>query len=105
VNPRVADAQQPSSPPPYQQLRYDEDYSYLRDPTRRTEFWDIIKYVPFNEKGDWYLSAGGEARERYEYFHNSLWGQDRKIITAIYSNDTCSMPIFILARLYVFSVS
>ncbi len=75
VDPWVAEAQQLPSPPPYQQLRYDEDYSYLRDPTRRTEFWDIIKYVPFNDKGDWYLSTGGEARERYEYFHNSLWGQ------------------------------
>jgi hypothetical protein len=75
VNPGFPEAQQSPSPLPYQQLRYDEDYNYLRDPTRRTEFWDVIKYVPFNEKGDWYLSAGGEARERYEYFHNSLWGQ------------------------------
>jgi hypothetical protein len=37
--------------------------------------WDIIKYIPSNDKGDWYLSTGGEVRERYEYFHNSLWGQ------------------------------
>jgi hypothetical protein len=75
VNPRFADAQQLPSPPPYQQLRYEEDYSYLRDPTRRTDLWDIIKYIPFNDKGDWNLSVGGEVRERYEYFHNSLWGQ------------------------------
>ena len=75
VNPWFADAQQLPSPPPYQQLRYEEDYSYLRDPTRRTDLWDIIKYIPFNDKGDWYLSVGGEVRERYEYFHNSLWGR------------------------------
>jgi len=76
VNPWFADGQQLPSPPPYQQLRYEEDYSYLRDPTRRTDLWDIIKYIPFNDKGDWYLSVGGEVRERYAYFHNSLWGQE-----------------------------
>ena len=75
ANPRSAEAQQSPSPPPYQQLRYEEDYSYLRDPTRRTDLWDTVKYIPINEKGDWYLSTGGEVRERYEYFHNSLWGQ------------------------------
>ena len=73
--PRSAEAQQSPSPPPYQQLRYEEDYSYLRDPTRRTDLWDTVKYVLIREKGDWYLSTGGEVRERYEYFHNSLWGQ------------------------------
>ncbi len=75
IGPCGAEAQQLSSPPPYQQLRYEEDYSYLHDPTRRTEFWDIIKYIPFNDKGDWYLSVGGEVRERYEYFDNFKWGQ------------------------------
>jgi hypothetical protein len=75
LNPWFVEAQQLPSPPPYQQLRYEEDYSYLRDPTRRTDLWDIIKYVPFNNKGDWYLSVGGEVRERYEYFDNFNWGQ------------------------------
>ena len=59
--------------PPYQRLRYDEDYLYLRDPAKRTDFWDPIKYIPLNSEGDWYLSFGGEARERYEFYHNNRW--------------------------------
>src|SRR5438128_1601680 len=34
------------APPAYKLLRYEEDYSYLKDPTRRTDFWDPIKYMP-----------------------------------------------------------
>lgn len=63
----------PPAPPPYQSLRYDEDWSYLKDPTRRVDFWDAWKYIPINERGG-YLSLGGEARERYEGFHNSGFG-------------------------------
>src|SRR5262245_48658824 len=65
----------PAEPPPYQPLRFDEDYRYLRDPARRTDVWDGIKYVPLRRDGEWYLSLGGELRERYEYFHHYLWGQ------------------------------
>ena len=28
------------------------------------------------QTGTWYLSLGGEARERYEYFNHPNWGQD-----------------------------
>jgi hypothetical protein len=58
------------APPTYKLLRYEEDYSYLKDPGRRTDFWDPIKYIPFWGRQDWYLSIGGEVRERYEFFHN-----------------------------------
>src|SRR5947209_13962319 len=57
-------------PPPYKLLRYDEDYSYLKDPSRRSDLWDVIKYIPFAGREDWYLSVGGEARLRYELYHN-----------------------------------
>src|SRR5437762_10071267 len=43
-------------PPPYSVVRWNEDYSYLKDPARRGDFFDPIKYIPLNEKGDWYLS-------------------------------------------------
>jgi hypothetical protein len=58
------------SPPAYKLLRYQEDYSYLKDPSRRTDFWDPIKYIPLCVREDWYLSLGGELRERYEFYHN-----------------------------------
>ncbi len=70
------DAPIPFKPPPYQLNRADEDYRYLADPSLRTDFWDPIKYLPLNESGSWYLSFGGEARERYEYFNHPNWGQD-----------------------------
>src|SRR5260370_18352414 len=67
----------PSCPsgPRYSIVRYDDDLSYLHDPVCRKDFWDPLKYIPLNARGDWYLSFGGEIRERYERFHNPLWGQ------------------------------
>ena len=50
-------------------LRYDEDWSFLKDPANRTEFWDPLKYINLG-KADWYLSLGGETRQRYEIYHN-----------------------------------
>src|SRR5688572_29545091 len=64
------------SPPPYKQLRYDEDWSSLHDPKLRTDALDRIKYIPLNKNDDWYLSIGGEIRERYELLNHPLWGQD-----------------------------
>jgi hypothetical protein len=56
--------------------RADEDYRFLHDPSKRTGIWDPLKYIPLDETGSWYLSLGGEARERYEYFNRSNWGKD-----------------------------
>src|SRR5438105_4172053 len=67
-------------PPPFKQLRYDENYSYLRDPSHPSDYRDAIKFIPLNTSRDWFLTLGGEIRERYEYYHNNLWGrgpQDR----------------------------
>src|SRR5207342_1953278 len=54
--------------------RADEDYRYLRDPSRATDFLDAVKYLPLDDAGKTYLTFGGEVRERYEYFHNAQWG-------------------------------
>lgn len=74
------DSSSPPPPPAYQTVRYDEDYRYLRDPARRADRLDRWKFIPFDSEGDAWLTLGGEARERYEYFENSNWGlgpQDR----------------------------
>jgi Alginate export len=71
-----ADAGTSLQPASYRLNRADDDYRYLRDPARRADLWDPLKYVPFNEAGSWYLSLGGEARERYEYFNHPNWGKD-----------------------------
>src|SRR5581483_6784676 len=62
-----ADDKPQTIPPPYEVLRYDEDYRYLKDPTLRTDAWDRVKYISL--ASDRYLSIGGEARERYEFYH------------------------------------
>jgi Alginate export len=61
------------SPPPYLPQRYDEDWSYLRDHSKRLDPLDKLKYIPLNDRG-WYVSVGGEARIRYEYFSEFAFG-------------------------------
>src|SRR5215510_5633512 len=65
----------PLAPLSYKQLRYEEDWSFLRDPTRRADVLDRIKYIQLGDKEDWYLTIGGEARMQYERFGNPGWGR------------------------------
>jgi hypothetical protein len=60
--------------PPYKTERWEEDYTYLRDPAARTDWLDSLKYIPLNDKGDWYLTLAGQARYRYEFFNNNTFG-------------------------------
>jgi hypothetical protein len=69
------DSSAPQSPPALKQLRYDENYSFLKEASRQTDYTDPLKFIPLNTNGNAYLTFGGEVRERYEYFHNSLWGR------------------------------
>ncbi|MGB9082643.1 MAG: alginate export family protein [Desulfuromonadaceae bacterium] len=76
LEPAYAESGTHFQPPPYQLNRADEDYRYLRDPARRTDLWDPLKYVSHGDN-DWlYLSLGGEARERFEYFNHPDWDKD-----------------------------
>ncbi|HEV8293404.1 MAG TPA: alginate export family protein, partial [Tepidisphaeraceae bacterium] len=65
-----------NKPPPYTLSRWDEDYRYLRDPAEGEprDFFDPIKYIKLNDKGDIYLSLGGQFRYRYEYFQDFNFG-------------------------------
>ncbi|MEM6821409.1 MAG: DUF1302 family protein [Verrucomicrobiota bacterium] len=49
--------------------RYNEDWSVLKE-LGNEKFFDPIKYIPFNEEGDIYLSLGGQARQRVEVWNN-----------------------------------
>ena len=67
----VAAAGQPS----ISNLRYDEDYSYLRDSAARSgAWWEPLKYLPLTDSGDIYLTLGIEARLRYEVLRNDNFG-------------------------------
>ncbi len=64
----------PGPQPPYQIVRSDEDWSYLQDPSKRSDYLDPLKYIPLNRsRPDFYLSLGGETRQSYENIHNDYW--------------------------------
>ena len=79
VLPAYAQSDQANPPTPdrsYKLLSEDEDWSFLRNPNLREDFWDPIKYIALRDgREDWYLTIGGEAREVWEQIGNDSWGQ------------------------------
>jgi hypothetical protein len=73
--PRISRAQASSpSRPAYAAERYDEDWSFLRDPSKRTDFFDPIKWIPLSKDGSSFLTLGGELRERFQDVRNEEFG-------------------------------
>jgi hypothetical protein len=66
----------PLPPPAFKVLRFDEDYSCLTNPANRTDWlFDPIKYIPLRkDASDWYLTLGGEVRERFEGVYDPNFG-------------------------------
>jgi hypothetical protein len=79
--------------PPYKFLRYDEDYSFLSDPTQRTDLFDWVKYIPLDGAG--YLSFGGEVRERFETYNNEEFSPNPNADMPTCYSVTFSTPITI----------
>jgi len=46
--------------------RYEEDWSYLRDPALSVDPFDPLKFIPLDPSGDIYLTLNGEIRFRYD---------------------------------------
>jgi hypothetical protein len=63
-------APNPARPPLAPVDEADGDFTFLKDPANRTDFWDPLKYLPLNETRSDYVTLGLEARSEYEYFHN-----------------------------------
>jgi len=61
------------APPAYTPVRWNENYSYLKDSANRSDPFDALKYISLGPD-DWYLSLGGQVRYRYEYFSNENFG-------------------------------
>ncbi|WP_276483057.1 alginate export family protein [Paraflavitalea pollutisoli] len=57
----------------FKQLRYDEDYSLLRQDSSR-DWYKALKYTPLSQQGHTYLSLGGDIRYQYQWFKNENWG-------------------------------
>jgi hypothetical protein len=60
-------AQQPPVVRTYLTDRADEDWSFLRDSTKKNDFWDALKYISLGNENR-YLTLSGEARLRSEGF-------------------------------------
>lgn len=52
--------------PSYQNVRYEEDWSVLRDLPENTRSEESLKFIPLNGSGTIFLSIGGQARFRLE---------------------------------------
>jgi len=73
--PRTSHAQDSKpSRPAYAPERYDEDWSFLRDPSKGTDFFDPIKWIPLDKDGSLFLTVGGELRERFQDVRNQEFG-------------------------------
>ena len=57
---------------PFNILRQEEDWRFLRAPAKRMGWWDRAKYVPLGKKG--WLTTGGQTREFFEYIGAENWG-------------------------------
>src|SRR5215510_444584 len=70
---RAGEQNKPASParPLYPLPRYDEDWTFLSNPSAEKDFWNSLKFIPLSHDKRIYLSLGGEIRETYERFHNT----------------------------------
>jgi hypothetical protein len=73
--------QNPERPPLAPQGQADQNWSFLSNPTDRTDFWDPLKYIPLNEERNYYLTFWFETRSEYEWFQNENWGQGLQTIS------------------------
>jgi hypothetical protein len=62
--------------PAYKLLRYEEDWIGLRDRGARSGWIDSFKHIPFGRREGWYLTLGGDVRERFEYFNQAVWARE-----------------------------
>ncbi|MBL0740946.1 alginate export family protein [Chryseolinea sp. Jin1] len=58
----------------FKSMRYDEDYTALKDDTTQSAY-KRLKYTPLNMYGG-YLSFGGEVRYQYFMIANGAWGDE-----------------------------
>lgn len=60
--------------PVYRTERYDEDWSSLKDPSKRRDPFDRLKYTGLGRE-NWYFTLAGEARLRYEIVDQPGFGR------------------------------
>jgi hypothetical protein len=61
--------------PPLNPFPAEQNWSFLADPSKRTDFFDPVKYIPFHDNPQIYLSLGFEYRIQYENYRNWMFGE------------------------------
>src|SRR5471030_1451099 len=51
-------------------FRYEEDFSFLRDPSKSTDFFDPVKFIAFDAAGQVYVTFSALERLRYDNIQN-----------------------------------
>src|SRR5215831_19803871 len=70
----IAQQQGTGDPRPFfQPFRYDEDWSPLADEKKRSDWLDTLKHISLGREG-WFVTIGGEMRERYELLDQPNFG-------------------------------
>lgn len=73
--PAHASAQHKAGPPQFDNARYGEDYSYLRNPANWTgAWWEPYKSIRLDPGGTRYLTLGADLRLRHERYVDKNWG-------------------------------
>jgi hypothetical protein len=73
-DPSPLDAPQPGVRPPLSPFPRFEDWSFLRDPAKRVDRYDRLKFIPLNASGTNYLTLGLENRTEVQYLNSNDWG-------------------------------
>jgi len=61
--------------PPLNPFPAEQNWSFLEDSSKRTDFFDPAKYIRFGDNPQMYLSLGFEYRIQYEDYDNFLFGE------------------------------
>jgi hypothetical protein len=73
--PGLSAAQATSERPKYGSIRFEEDWSFLRDYSGTRDTFDAIKYLPLSSDGNIWLSLGGQVRQRVEIWRHFNFDQ------------------------------
>jgi hypothetical protein len=75
ATPQLSAAQATTERPKYGSLFFEQDWSFLRDYSGPRDTFDAIKYLPLSEDGRFWLSLGGQIRERVEIWSHYNFDQ------------------------------
>ena len=60
--------------PPFNGLRFDEDYAFLQNDSAKKNLYRQLKFIPLDKSESVYVSFGGEIRQEFDAFRNEDWG-------------------------------